>query len=102
VDDGEAIDDRRVWSVGFEGGSGVCPLTFRAKGRYDGKVVAYMKDTAGEFDALGGEIGLLLEDVFANVLEGDLGQRRVLREAIHAWGEREEMERERTGDWRVL
>ena len=67
--------------------------------------MAYMEATTREFDTLGGEIGLLLEDVFANVLEGNLGGRNVLREAIHE-GERggrgREMEREEAGDWRVL
>ena len=55
--------------------------------------MAYMEYTAGEFDALGGEIGLLLEDLFADVLEGDLGRRKMLREAIHE-GERGERDGE--------
>jgi len=89
---------RGTWEIALGRGVG--------KGGYDGKIVAYMKATAGEFDTLGCEIGLLLEDVFANVLEGDLGRRKVLREAVHEserGGRRgERMEREQAGDWRVL
>lgn len=63
-----------------------------------------MKDATREVDTLCGEIGLVLEDLLANVLERDLGERRVLREAVHeggGWREEEEMEME-TGDWRDL
>ena len=48
---------------------------------------------------------MLLEDVFADVLEGGLDLREVLREAIHEDGSRgrgEEMDEEQTGDWGVL
>jgi len=75
------------------------------KRRYDGKIVAHMEDTTGEFDALRGEICLLLEDVFADVLERDLGWRKMFREAVHdggRGGRRGAMERERVSDWRVL
>jgi len=42
-----------------------------------------MEDTAREFDALCGEVGLLLEDLLADVLERDLGRGEVFREAVH-------------------
>lgn len=43
------------------------------EGRNDGKVMAYVEDTTGEMDTLGGEIGLVLNDLLANVFERDLG-----------------------------
>lgn len=55
--------------------------------------MAYMDDTAREFDTFGCEIGLLLEDLFAYILQRDLGGRNVLREAIHGVGRGKEEER---------
>jgi len=89
-DDGNAIDDSGFSWRGLRGAWEVALWRTICDRRYDGKVMAYMEDTAGEFDALRGEIGLLLEDVFAGVLEGDLGQRWVGREAVHWVGEEEE------------
>jgi hypothetical protein len=80
---GVAINDDGFSRWGLGGTWEIALGCATGKGRYDGKVVAYMKAATWEFDTLGGEIGLLLEDVFANVLEGDLGRRKVLRETIH-------------------
>ena len=84
--DGEVTSDSRLNGWGLRGTWEIALGGAMGKGRYDRKIMAYMKAAAGEFDTLGGEIGLLLEDVFANVLEGDLGGRKVLREAIHGDG----------------
>ena len=86
--DGEATDGSGLGRWGLRGTWEIALGRGVGKGGYNGKIVAYMKATTGECDTLGGEIGLLLEDVFANVLEGDLGRRKVLREAVHE-GERE-------------
>lgn len=51
---------RGTWKVPLGGGVG--------EGRYDRKIMAYMKDAAREVDTLGDEIGLVLKDLIANVL----------------------------------
>jgi hypothetical protein len=90
--DGKVTNCSRFGRRGVRGAWEVPLWRAAGEGRYDGKIVAYMKDTTREFDALGSEIGLLLEDLFADVLERDLGRRLVLREAIHGGGEGRAME----------
>lgn len=84
--DGEAIYESGFGRWSLRGARDVPLRCSVRKRRHDRKIVTYVEHTAREFDALGGEIGLLLEDVFADVLEGDLGREVVVREAIHDGG----------------
>jgi hypothetical protein len=59
--------------------------------------MAYMDDTTREFYTFGCEICLLLEDLFAYILQRDLGGRNMLREAIHEVGRGKEDEGWRGG-----
>lgn len=96
--DSRTIDSGR-FSRGRSGGTWKVSLGGAVdEGRYDGKIMAYMEDATRESDALCGEIGLVLEDLFANVLDRDLCERRVFREAIH---EDEGGEEEKRWRWRV-